>query len=344
MKNRLQGLEKRAPSAGLAYLKSSILRNLGQVVPQGSVVVYADMGGETTFVASTADLLLGLADRIYTAVRRVYSETVLPEPDPETYATQARPQFQFNRLLEGVRDTLAGRILTLALDEFEAVERAVEGEKVGKEIYQFLRAKPQESWLTLVFGGLHTLDEMSRDYQQPFYGSYENIRVSYLADKDAWRLIANPTDDFALNYEPEAVERIIAGTGGQPYLVQQICRDALDHLNHELFDLELTREVLITLTDVDAVLGDGFFRRGTVYFDGVWTQASDRDQRMLLRVMARRDEPWTLVELETATGLDTDTLRGQLRWAERHDILHKTESDGWGFCVPLVRRWTRRMG
>jgi len=104
--------------------------------------------------------------------------------------------------------------------------------------------------------------------------------------------------------------------------VQQICRDALDHLNHELFDLELTREVLITLTDVDAVLGDGFFRRGTVCFDGVWTQASDRDQRML-RVMARRDEPWTLVELETATGLDADTLRGQLRWAERHDILHK---------------------
>jgi len=103
------------------------------------------------------------------------------------------------------------------------------------------------------------LDEMSRDYQQPFYGSYENIRVSYLAYKDAWRLITNPTDDFALNYEPEAVERIITETGGQTYLVQQICRDALDHLNHELFDLEAEREVCIMLTDVDAVLNDDFF-------------------------------------------------------------------------------------
>lgn len=47
------------------------------------------------------------------------------------------------------------------------------------------------------------------------------------------------TYEFALNYEPEAVERIIADTGGQLYLLQQICRDALDHLGHELFDLEL---------------------------------------------------------------------------------------------------------
>jgi hypothetical protein len=327
--------------------KSSILRNLDQVAPHGSVVIYADMAGETSFVESTADLLLGLADKIYVAVRRSYGDLAVPEPDPEAYATQSRAQFQLNRLLEGVREALNGRILVLALDEFEGVERAVEQNKIGREIYQYLRAKTQEPWLALVFGGLHTLDEMSRDYQQPFYGSYENIPVSYLAHRSAWRLITNPTEDFELNYEHEAIERVIAETGGQPYLVQQICRDALDHLNHELFDLELEREVCVTATDVEAVLDDDFFRRGTVYFDGVWTQASDREQRMLLRVMAERDEPWTLNELETAAGLDAKVLHRQLRWAERHDIIHKSEPDDgmglaqWGFHVPLMRRWTR---
>jgi AAA+ ATPase superfamily predicted ATPase len=322
--------------------KSSILRNLDQVAPHGSVVVYADMAGETSFIASTANLLLGLADRIHTATQRAYPDAGLAEPDPETYATQARAQFQLNRLLEGVHNILAGRTLILALDEFEAVEKAVEGEKIGREIYQFLRAKTQEPWLALVFGGLHTLDEMSRDYQQPFYGSYENIRVSYLACKDAWRLIANPTDDFALNYEPEAIERIVAETGGQPYLVQQICRDALDHLNHELFDLGLTREVCIRLADVDAILNDDFFRRGTVYFDGVWTQTGDPDQQTLLQVMAQRDKPWAFAELEASAGLDTDNLHRQLRWAERHDVLRKTGTDSWEFCVPLMRRWIRK--
>jgi hypothetical protein len=274
-------------------------------------------------------------------VRRIYPETGMPEPDPDDYATQARAQFQFNRLLLGVRDTLDGSILILALDEFEGVERAVDEAKIGKEIYQFLRSKTQEPWLALVFGGLHTLDEMSRDYQQPFYGSYENIRVSYLGHNEAWRLIANPSDDFALNYEPEAIERIIAETGGQPYLVQQICRDALDHFNHELFDLELEREVRILQSDVDAVLDEDFFRRGTVYFDGVWTQAGDNDQRRLLREMAQRDKGWTRAELEAATGLGADDVGRILRWAERHDIVQETGPDQWGFHVPLMRHWIR---
>ncbi len=325
--------------------KSSILRNLDQAAPPGSVIVYADMAGETSFVESTADLLLGLADRIHAAVRRAYPATKLSEPDPDACSTPPRAQFQFDRLMEQVREALGGRTLILALDEFEAVEQAVKAGKIGIEIYQFLRTKTQEPWLTLVLGGLHTLDEMSRDYQQPFYGSYENMRVSYLAHDDAWRLITNPTGDFGLNYEPEAVERIIVETGGQPYLVQQICRDALDHLNHELFDLEAERPALIRLSDVEAALGDDFFRRGTVYFDGIWTQASGPDQRALLRTMAQRDELWTLSELETATGLSPDALRRELRWAERHDILRKLESDplAWHFHVPLLRRWIRRM-
>jgi hypothetical protein len=321
--------------------KSSILRNLDQMAPQGSIVVYVDMAGETSFIESTSELLLGLADRIYHAARRACPTLTLPTPNPEAYSTQGQAQFHLNRLLDGVRDALVGGSLILALDEFEAVERAVEGQKVGKEIYQFLRAKTQEPWLTLVFGGLHTLDEMSRDYQQPFYGSYENIAVSYLAASDAWRLITNPTDDFALNYEPGAVERIIAETGGQPYLVQQICRDALDRLNHELFDLKLAREVCITLADVVAVLEDDFFRRGTVYFDGVWTLASDPSQQALLCAMAGCAEPCPLGELGAMTGVDEHTLLRQLRWAERHDFLYQADSGRWAFHVPLMRRWIR---
>jgi hypothetical protein len=301
------------------------------------------MAGETSFVASTADLLLGLADRIYAAVRRSLPEAKLAQPAASEYTTPAQGQIQFNRFSEQIRDALDGRGLILALDEFEAVERAVDAGRIGKEIYGFLRAKTQEPWITLVFGGLHTLDEMSRDYQQPFYGSYENIRVSYLAHDDAWKLITNPTPDFSLNYERAAVERIISETGGQPYLVQLICRDALDHLNHELFDENKERDVLVTLSDVEAVLGPDFFRRGTVYFDGVWTQASDPTQRSLLRTMAQRDALWRFDELADVAGFDVDSLRQQLRWAERHDILRETDSNPptWQFCVPLMRRWIR---
>ena len=321
--------------------KSSILRNLDQAAPPGSVIAYVDMQGETAFVESTADLLLGVADRIHAAVRRAYPDANPPQPDPALFSTSATAQREFNRFTDRVREALSGHTLILAVDEFEAVERAVEAGKIGREIYQFVRSKTQEPWVTLVLGGLHTLDEMSRDYQQPFYGSYENIRVSYLLHDDAWHLITNPTSDFGLNYEPEAVERIIAETGGQPYLIQQICRDALDHLNHELFDEHKERDVLITLADVEAVLGPDFFQRGTVYFDGVWTQVGATEQQALLRVMARREDPWPPNELEAATGLSADVLLAALRWTERHDILQKLNTDlpAWQFCVPLMRRW-----
>ena len=325
--------------------KSSILRNLDQAAPPNSIVVYADMAGETSFVASTGDLLLALADRLHQTLQTQFPEAGLPEPDPAQYATAAQAQFHFNRLTGHVASLLNGRILILALDEFEAIEKAVEAGKISPEIFQFLRTKTQEPWLTLVFGGLHTLDEMSRDYQQPFYGSYTNIRVSYLPHDDAWRLITNPTPDFTLNYDHDAVERIIAETGGQPYLIQQLCRDALDHLNHELFDLNLKRPVRITTSDIEAALNNDFFRRGMVYFDGVWAQTSDDAQRTMLRALAQREAPWSSAELAQATGQESEELLRHLRWAERHDILQKIEegSEGnpptWRFHVPLMRRW-----
>lgn len=323
--------------------KSSILRNLNQVAPVGSVIVFIDLAGETSFVDSASDLLLGIADKIFASVSRAFPEAKIERPDIIGYSSPAQAQIQFNRLTDQIRNAVSGTTIVLALDEFEAVDVAVHDHKISKEIYQFLRTKTQDPLFTFVFGGLHTLDEMSRDYQQPFYGSYENIKVSYLTHDEAWRLITGPTFDFTLNYEPEAVEHIIAETGGQPYLVQQVCRDALDRLNYELFDENKTRDVIITLADIDKVLGPDLFVRGTVYFDGVWSQTTNADQQTLLSVIAQRDEVWSYDELVSATRLLPEVVRDALRWAERHDILHSTDGETWQFYVPLMRRWVREM-
>ena len=60
------------------------------------------------------------------------------------------------------------------------------------------------------------------------------------------------------------------------------------------------------------------------------------------QVMAGRKEPWTFEELEAATRLDADGLHRHLRWAVRHDILHRTGPTRWEFHVPLMRRWIRQ--
>ncbi len=322
--------------------KSSILRNLAEYAPPGHLLAYLDMGGETSFVESTADLLLTLADKLYAVTRAAHPEAILPAPDAADYQQANRAQRAFNQLGAHIATAIAPHTLILALDEFEAIEQAVEAGKIGPEIFQFLRTKSQERWLTLVFGGLHTLDEMSRDYQQPFFGSYTNLHVSYLGQQEAERLITNPSPTFKLNYEREAVAEIIAQTGGQPYLVQLVCRDALDHLNRQMLDEGLDRLAKINTADVAWATSDELFQRGAIYFDGVWKQTTADDQRQLLRVMAQRPEPWTVGELLPLAGLAEEPLRQALRWGERHDVLRKTgDGDGttWGFFVPLFRRW-----
>ena len=238
---------------------------------------------------------------------------------------------------------LGGHSLILALDEFEALERAVEAGRIGREMYQFLRSKTQERWVTIVFGGLHTLDEMTRDYAQPFYGSYRNIAVSYLSPREARKLITEPNPDFDLNYAPEAVERIINESGGQPYLVQSICSEAVALLNHELYDLELDRPVEIGQADIERVLGPDFFRKGMVYFDGVWTQTKDEPEvQPVLHHMAGRDEAWSLAELcAQLPTVPEAQMRILLQWATRHDIVRRLDGppERWQFCVPLMRRW-----
>jgi hypothetical protein len=321
--------------------KSSILRNLDQVARGRKLIVYADLKGETSFVASTADFLLNLADRIYAAARRAFPAAELPEPDPVFYESNREARHQFTRLTEAVRDHLDGQALILALDEFEAIEDAVKEGTVDPGIYRFLRSQSQEPWLSIIFGGLHTMDEMSRAYEEPFYGSYTNIPVSYLQPADARQLITNPTADFMLNYEQEAVARIIAESGGQPMLIQLICRDALEILNYELFDQQRERELIISLRDVETVLDDDFFRRGTVYFDGVWDQAESEAQRHLLRTLALHDEPWPLAQIATACQRPQNEIEDLLKWSERLDILQKLpgEPPAWQFHVPLMRRW-----
>jgi hypothetical protein len=322
--------------------KTSIMRNLDQYAPPGSVLVYLDMKGATSFVQTTADLLLGIADAIHGAVGHAIPSFDVPAPDPSDYGTPARAQFYLDRLLRQVRPALADRHLILALDEFEAIEESVRAGRVGHEIYQYLRAKTQEPWLTVVFAGLHKLDEMSREYQEPFYGSYVNICVSYLSLEATRRLITNPTPDFPVNYESDVVKDIIEQTHGQPMLVQYICQALVNHLNHELFDLEREREICITPDDLLSVLSDDFIRSETRYFDGVWSQVRDHaEQVTILTTMARRTTAWSVQELMPSIGAGEGFIHNALEQLHRRDILAPLDDapDQWRFLVPLMQRW-----
>ena len=262
--------------------KSSILRNLGTHFGGDTVLVYFDMQ-RVGIVQNTAELLFNAALKIYDTLEEA-GMSGLTEPQLADFAGSWANGF--NAFLRRVEKVLSGKRLIFAIDEFELIEKNIADEKVEKRFLLYLRGLIQGvDWLTFVFAGLHTLDETTKDYWNPFYGSVEMIKVSCLSHADARLLIENPAGDFIIDYEPEATALIIELTNGQPYLVQLLCRRLVNRLNHLIFDEEQEREPRIGVKDVEAVLQEDFFGRGNYYFSGVWGQATE-DERRILQIMS----------------------------------------------------------
>jgi len=320
--------------------KTSILRNLGPVAPPGSLLVYADLKGRAALTQGTHHFLQNLAQEIAWAAQERGLE--IPDPSPPDYATPPEAARSFRGLLRRVLAGLpAEGILILALDEFEKVEVLVRDPQkpFGPELYDFLRDISFQNRVALVLAGLHTLDEMSRDYRHAFHESYVNLHISYLTPEAAEQLITRPTPEFRLNYHPEVVRRIIEVTHGQPLLIQRICTELVHHLNHELFDLEKDREARVLPEDLDAVLTDDFVRTETRYFEGIWNDQirGRKPEEVVLGALAAG--PMSGDSLARATGLSPEALREALTYLQTRDLIGKNAAGQWDLLVPLMRRW-----
>jgi hypothetical protein len=340
--------------------KSSILHNLGTRFGPRTVIVDFNMQ-RVGLVESTGELLYNLALALYDAQmpretrffgKNLVSSDALEEPDEERF-TEHNPYTAFDRLLkrlarsELARSELARsetgqsneigqsgaqRRFIVTVDEFELIEAMIAVGKLEPHLLTFWRGLIQTyPWFVMAFAGLHTLEEMTRDYWHPLYGSVVGIPVSFLSHAAARRLITQPRPEFPLDYDPDAVERIIALTHGQPYLTQLIGHGLVTRFNRQTFEERVERERRFSLADVEAVINaPEFYRDGDAYFTGVWRQAETSEppgQAAVLRALA--DLP------------ESSELSGRSRALEtlaRHDVV--VDKDGrWQFTVELMRRW-----
>jgi len=227
-------------------------------------------------------------------------------------------------------------------------------------------------WFIMAFAGLHTLQEMTRDYWHPLYGSVVAVPVRFLSHDAVWRLVTQPTPAFPLDYDRDAVECIIALTHGQPYLVQLIGHGLVTRFNRQTFEelsphpplrrgLEGTeQERRFSLADVEAVItAPEFYRDGDAYFTGVWQQAETSEppgQTVVLHALTKPAvygevrygqviyggvRPMTAEEITNGAGLAPEEVGRALETLAQHDVV--MEKDGrWQFTVELMRRWVAR--
>jgi len=324
--------------------KSSILHNLGARFGARTVVVDFNMQ-RVGLVASTGELLYNLALALYDGLPRA-AERGLEEPDEELF-TAHNPYTAFDRFLKRLDRVRARRRFIVTVDEFELIEQMIVEDQLEPHLLDFWRGLIQTyPWFVMAFAGLHTLQEMTRDYWHPLYGSVTAIPVSFLSHKAAWRLITQPTPDFPLDYDADAVEHIISLTYGQPYLVQLIGHGLVTRFNRQIFEEGSKRERRFTLADVEAVISaPEFYRDGNAYFTGVWMQAETSEppgQTAVLRALARLEGGMSAEEIARRAGLVVKEVEAALKTLVRHDVV--MEEDGrWRFTVELMRRWIAEM-
>jgi hypothetical protein len=312
--------------------KTSILLNAANCSGSGVKVAYVNLLRLGDSAQGVGEALMAISDAI--------SEKVSYAP-PSDEDLLNLPYRTFERYLKQVETLLSGGLI-IALDEFEKIEDLIEAGKISPDFMGYLRGLVQmSSKVAFAFAGLHTLEEMTADYFQPFFASVIPIHVGFLQPGATRQILANPDEDFPLDYNSEALDQIYALTTGQPYLVQLVGFQLVRRYNDYVFEQGRLRDPVFTVEDVEAVINDPkFFKRGRYYFDGVWGQAARGapGQQGILTAIAPHPEGLNIHAIALATDIDEITLEEALKTLKRHDVVQETEGH-WHIIVELFRRW-----
>ncbi|MEH1858609.1 MAG: ATP-binding protein [Nostoc sp.] len=313
--------------------KTSILVNAAQCLGSQIQLAYVNLLRLGDSPQGVGEVLMAICDEISQTVK-------LPPPTDADLLNL--PYRTFERYLKQVEANLDGGLI-IALDEFEKIEDLIEAKKIPIDFMGFLRGLVQmSSKIAFAFAGLHTLEEMTADYFQPFFASVIPIHVGFQERAATGQILANPgNEDFPLDYIPEALDEIYALTHGQPYLVQLLGFQLVRRYNDFVFEQGRSRDPVFIVEDVEAVINNPeFFKRGRYYFDGVWGQAARgaKGQQAIVQVLAPHPEGLSLDVLAQSTGMNDTNLQEALNTLKRHDVVEETQGS-WRIMVELFRRW-----
>jgi hypothetical protein len=327
--------------------KTSVIKQMPNRLGPNVVPVEIDLQSATA-AEDASGLLAYIADQVKTNALN-YRRIQLPALPREEL--RGDPYMTFLNWLTRVEEIVGDKWILLNLDEYEHITQAMEQHRLDERVFQFLRGIIQHHpRVTILLSGSHTLEDLPSIWSN-YLINVRVLRIGALKEDEARELIVKPIDDFPLQYEPAAVDRIIQVTGCQPYLVQATCRDLVNALNE-------ANRMTATLADVDRAL-DEVLTSSVAYFQDLWGgRDSDDTQRAIMRAVARNEN----VETQNIA-----SLQPALRKLTNRDVLHviasgkaakqSPTSDSnleiassqtsllamtYRYRVELVRRWVER--
>ncbi len=310
--------------------KTSVLKQLGNRLPEKYVPVFFDLQGRTH---TTLDRFLWWLAREIVRVLKQERNITIPAPEKEVFTKD--PDFFENHFLPELRSTLAEHVLLLTFDEFDNLEESEVREELARPLIDYLRRMMGQEGLNFIFSigsSGRKLENMQAAYTE-FFKTALYKKISFLSKEQTHNLVTRPVEGL-LEYDPQAVERIFQIASGHPYFTQLTC--------HELFSLcQKTGGLQIREAEVEAVLDD-VVERGTVNLKFVWDEASDIEKWTLAALANEKD---TLDNRALAEFLRTQRIRfsepdltsGVLRLREK-DILTGENR----FVIHLLKLWLKK--
>jgi AAA+ ATPase superfamily predicted ATPase len=315
--------------------KTSLLLHLPGRLPADYVPVYVDLqktvsvDGLNRFLYNLAREAVSQADK----VRRI----ALPPVELEDF--NYRGPHAFYDWLEQTRQRLENRLLLFALDEFEKIEEAIEKGQMEEAVLDVLRHVIQHHspWLVLLLAGMRTLEEMSRNWHSYFI-SVRPLRVSYLESKAARELILLPTRHYPIHYEERAIKTILTATHAQPYLIQAVCFELIQHLNSARRRAAGPFEQ-VTTTDTQKAIQEAV-RSAHPYFSDLWNTSKD-SERLVLAEMAYQLGEWVRIDdLHKGNDLALEEVHRIVDGLQRREMLERNTRQC-RFSVLMMRQWIR---
>jgi len=309
--------------------KTSLLNNLGRLLPSTIVPLVVDLQGPVSSAKDITGFLYNIAKSIATSghtIREIVIQSLTRDAliiDPFTI---------FNEWLDEVERSLGEDTALLVLDEFEALDIAIQrGRYDAEDVFSMLRHIIQHrTKFKVLFAGSHTLAEYHR------WASYlinvQTIHISYLQEDEARQLIERPVSDFTLRYAADASQRVIDLTRGHPFLVQLLCSELIALKNEQ----ELSMRRLATLADVEAAVPEAL-AHGSMFFADIEHNQVNEAGRTILRNLAVHGEGGVSSRGQLAQ-VCPDALDETIRLLQQRELIESVE-DGYSFQVELIRRW-----
>ncbi len=310
--------------------KTSLLNNLGRLLPNTIVPFFVDLQGPASLAETYAGFLYHIVCQM---TRSATQERALHLPDLSREALAVDPFIRFDAWLNEIEGALGDRTALLALDEFEALESAIDKGRFDEDIVlgmlrHIIQHRPR---FKIILAGSHTLEAFQR------WASYlinvQVVHIGYLKEAEAHRLIEMPIEGFPLRYEPDAVQRIMTLTRCHPALVQLLCYEIVTLKNEQ--PLEVRR--LARLKDIAAAVPRALVR-GSLIFSGIQrSQVPSHTGEAILRFMAQQGEG-AVVSRDTMMRQFPDHLAPILDALVQRELLEPADG-GYRFQVELIRRW-----